>query len=439
MTNPMPEAVTGDLIRWALTILRTASTSDAGPWTRELERLRPPSHGGAEVDVGRLSPPLRGFLRTLQGSSLAPDLDPASIEPVLDPIVQQSDDAPEDGSPLEEPLRRVILVVDCERSGRSGLDPEFRDALFLAVAEACSRIVGWDDYDVGQGNGAIAVLPRDAGRESIARWCRLMLAGLSREQRPRYMAGVLGTHLPNRRVLWDLRRKIAYLKAARDEFVARQGPGPVLVLPEPLRNELTGQDGRTLGIGRWEPVVLPPGSAYRAWADRTCADRTWAAPWRPTPAGRPPDDALRRLARAARQVAGRLTRVRIGYGTRADLPWAVDEVCTAAKQLSADLENLADDVSEPGLRSVLLVTFRHATDAALELALITEDGVRGHAERAEHRLYVVTVLLHEIVGDDDEEEPVHERPPVRRSEWLLPYRQPDLWLSAASRISPEGN
>ncbi|MFD7902490.1 hypothetical protein ACFV4G_09595 [Kitasatospora sp. NPDC059747] len=431
MTNPMPEAVTGDLIRWALTTLRTAGTSDAGVWTRELERVRLPSRGGAEVDVGRLSPSLRGFLRTLRGSSIAPELDPESIEPVLDRNVYEWDDAEEE-SPVEEPVRRVVVVVDCERSGiRNHRDQEFRDAWFRAVTEACSRVVGWQDCRVDRGDrgdGVMALLPSDADGESIARWFRLVAAGLSREHRPRYLAGVLGTRSSDRRVLWDLGRKLGLLRSVRDEFLHRNDPGPILVLPESVWEDLAGPDGRVMGIRRWQQVT-PSGST----------DRAWAAPWWPTPAGRPPDDALRRAARTARQLAGELTRARIGHKTRADPAWELDELGMAAKQLSADLANLARAVSEPGQRPLMQEIFRQASHAATKLTMMAAFGRRSHVGSAERQLYIVMVRLYEIVGDDDEAEPVHERPPGRPDQWRVHHRRPDLRLSAAVRSVHEGH
>lgn len=430
MTNPMPEAVTGDLIRWALTILRTAGTSDAGVWTRELERVRLPSRGGAEVDVGRLSPSLRGFLRTLRGSSIAPELDPESIEPVLDRNVYDWDDAEEE-SPVEEPVRRVVVVVDCEAFGSRRLDREFRDAQVRALMEACSRVTGLDPA-VDRGDGAMAVLPYEAHGDRLAHWIRLLAAGLARDYRARHTVVILRLHPTGRHELWDRERKLANLTAIRADFVAREGPGALLVLPEAVRSELTGPDGRALGIRDWQPVTPPGWSAVPGGS----AVPAWAAHWRPTPAGTPPDQALRHIARAARQVAGEVTRLRIGYRTRVGPPTAV-AVRTAVKRLADDLREAAHDVSDPALSSLLRSAFRQAALADQELSLVSTEGELDNAERAEHRLYVLMVRLCEAVGDD-EAEPVHERPSGRPDQSLLHLRQPDLRVSAAGRSVHEG-
>ncbi|MEV6973380.1 hypothetical protein [Kitasatospora sp. NPDC093806] len=83
MTNPMPEAVTGDLIRWALAALSGAADAESRTWADELTALGLPPDGAAEVDVSGLSPALQTFLITLGESSLALDLDPDGIEPAI--------------------------------------------------------------------------------------------------------------------------------------------------------------------------------------------------------------------------------------------------------------------------------------------------------------------------------------------------------------------
>ncbi|MET8700990.1 hypothetical protein ABZW10_19300 [Kitasatospora sp. NPDC004723] len=443
MTDPMPEAVTGDLIRWVRQTLSAAcaeggADEETTAWVAELEALAP-RDGLTVVDIGALSPGLRGFLGTLADSSLSPDLDPEAVEPAVGPEQyawggdnteeSEGSDAvapgtgPEGCSDRPEPHvadgLHAILLIDFGPGSTGETEREVLHRRLEAVITAAARLTGWDDDLVNDwtGDRVVTALPVGARAEAVGRWFRLLApevprhvpsSGLALWMRDRRAAGSRLPPLRARSRGWSRGADPVPLGRLRTDW-------PLVVVDAEVFPALGDADGRVLGIGpeRWRSVqggperpayrVAPwPGGARAAVAGRTqpqVGGRWWRSPEAAVPAGVLPERVLREMADLARELAGELAQVRVAVGgsgagrpPKAGPSGVPQDLAAETADLATGLGLLAGLTGSPA-PAVLREASGRASEAAQLWSEFLDSGRGVDADHAEQALFRLVLGL----------------------------------------------
>ncbi|KOV15452.1 hypothetical protein ADK60_27995 [Streptomyces sp. XY431] len=407
MTNPMPEAVTGDLIRWARQVLSSAGGADeeTAAWAAELAGLSVPPDGPAEVDTSGLTPDLRSFLGTLAESSVSPGLALEEVEPHPGP--ERWPDAP---VPAEDPVDEVprhyldgqhclFLSVDIESFGREQREPLLHR--LRVILDVAARLAGWEEPVAAEqaGDGVLYLVPEGVDRSSLGLWVRCLVAELPRHVPPHALALWIGRRRPEE---WESRwatrgsRGVRRLLASRREpAIGRFVPGaPVVAVEEEVFTALGGRAGRVLGIAGdgWYRFEGPPGrGGYWAAALPGVAGASGAGPG--TSSGAPSELLLLgELVGRVRELVCALIRDRAG-GRR---PWP--SLLEELKGFAVTLALLDQLVALPDPLSLRELSGQVST-AVRELDEFGLTGRAACAESAERRLFGLVLLLGPVVPE----------------------------------------
>ncbi|KJY34521.1 hypothetical protein [Streptomyces sp. NRRL S-495] len=405
MTNPMPEAVTGDLIRWARQVLSSAGGADAetAAWAAELAGLSVPPDGPAEVDTSGLTPDLRSFLGTLAESSVSPGLALEEVEPHPGPE-RWPDARALEVAPMEDVSfhhldgqRRLLVTLDVKFFGAERQEPFLR--WVAAILEAAARLVGWEEPAAAEqaGDGVLYLLPERVDRPSLGLWVRHLVAELPRHVPPQALALWIGRRGSEE---WEDQwvrssRRVRSLVARRESAAGRLAPGLLaVVVEEEVFAGLGGRAGRVLGIAGdgWYRFEGPPGrGGYWAAALPGVAGASGAGPG--TSSGAPPELLLLgELVGRVRELVCALIRDRAG-GRR---PWP--SLLEELKGFAVTLALLDQLVALPDPLSLRELSGQVST-AVRELDEFGLTGRAACAESAERRLFGLVLLLGPVVPE----------------------------------------
>ncbi|WP_157537576.1 effector-associated constant component EACC1 [Kitasatospora azatica] len=200
MTQAMPEAVTGDLIRWALDVLEDSAQASvpgdpvdqSADWKHQLAALQLPEDDDQSVDVSSLSEPLAEFLTELARSSLALGSEFTEIEPAFDWDEDPGEALPglpgrtasftADVDRLESlgeavDLRHhAILLVDIEGfAARAAEEQRALERTLWSTLAAVRLRAGRHEAPMTQldsGDGFLVLLPADTSESDLVHWIR---------------------------------------------------------------------------------------------------------------------------------------------------------------------------------------------------------------------------------------------------------------------------